>query len=198
MLDPVIYRLLCMVFALLFITAGVHKLGDRTRFRGILVAYQVLPERLTAALAWLVPVSELTLGLAWAAVWRIEQVAVLSACLLAVYAVVIAVNLQRGRTYIDCGCSLASVRARKDANGTQHLSIWLVYRNGVLLLAALVAGTGVTQRPIGGLGYFSILMATLALVFLYAAFNQLLINHNAIDSWRKPLTASAAIGGEHD
>lgn len=198
MLDPLLIQLIAVAFCLLLVSAGVHKLGDRLRFQGILAAYQISPVSLVAPLAWIVPVFEISLGLGWILGWRIDLVSVATAALLGAYALAMAINLMRGRTYIDCGCGLASAKASSEDNGVQQLSVWLVYRNIVLIVLALATSADMATRNFGVLDYFSLLAATLALVFIYAAFHQLLVNHNAIDSWRKPLLAESITGTDHD
>lgn len=198
MLDPLIFKLIAMVFALLLITAGVHKLDDRLRFQGILTAYQILPAILVVPASVIIPLSEIMIGLAWILAWRIDLVSVVTVALLTAYAMAMGINLMRGRTYIDCGCGFSSAKAKGDHSGIQQLSVWLVYRNLVLIALAFVAGAGITERGIGVLDYFSLTAATLALVFIYDAFNQLLMNNNAINSWRKPLLTDAGTEAQHD
>lgn len=187
MLDPLILRLITMLFALLLITAGAHKLGDLSRFQGILKNYRILPEPLLATVSLLLPFLEILIGLGWVFVWRIDLVSAATALLLTAYAMAMAVNLVRGRTYIDCGCGFSGNKAKTENGGIQQLSAWLVYRNFILIMLALIANADVSARAFGALDYFSVIAATLALVIGYGAFNQLLVNHNAINSWRKPL-----------
>ncbi len=187
MLDPLALRLITMLFALLLITAGAHKLGDLQRFQGVLKNYQILPAQSVGVFGLLMPCVEILIGLGWIFAWRIDLVSMLTAALLAVYAFAIGLNLFRGRSYIDCGCGFSSTKTLSDNTEIQQLSIWLVYRNILLILLALLANSEVKLRAFVMLDYFSIIAATIVLVFAYAAFNQLLVNHNAIDSWRRPL-----------
>lgn len=186
MLDPLLLRLIAMLFALLLITAAAHKLGDLLRFQGILRDYRILPEQLIGVVSLLVPCAEVLLGFGWVFLWRIDLVSAMTAALLTAYAIAMGINLMRGRTYIDCGCGFSSSRTKTGNSGIQQLSSWLVYRNLVLIVLAVIASTGISTsaRSFGALDYFSIIAATLALVFAYGAFNQLLVNHNAIASWR--------------
>lgn len=194
MLDPLLLRLIAMLFALLLITAAAHKLGDLLRFQGILRDYRILPEQLIGVSSLLVPFTEILLGLGWVFLWRIDLVSALTAALLLAYAVAMGINLLRGRTYIDCGCGFSSSRTKTPNSSIQQLSSWLVYRNLVLAGLALLANISTGARSFGALDYFSIIAATLALVFAYGAFNQLLVNHNAIASWRE----NRSRGESHD
>lgn len=198
MLDPLLFQLISVSFCLLLIAAGMHKLAERLRFQGILAAYQILPAFLIVPLSLLIPVFELLLGLGWAIGWRIGLVATATASLFALYAVAMSINLIRGRSYIDCGCGLSSAKAHSEDNGVQRLSVWLVSRNIFLIGFALAAGAGMTGRNFALLDFVSLIAATLALVFIYGAFHQLLVNHNAIDSWRRPLLAESTAGEDHD
>jgi len=121
-----------------------------------------------------------------------------TASLFAVYGIAMCINLMRGRSYIDCGCGLSSAKAHSEDNSVQQLSVWLVSRNILLIGFALAAGANMNARSFAVLDYFSLIAATLALVFIYGAFHQLLVNHNAIDSWRKPLLAESSAGEDHD
>ncbi len=198
MLDPLIFRLIAIAFALLLITAGLHKIGDRLRFQGILRGYQILPEHLIAPVSMTIPVVETLLGLAWAFAWQIDLVSVATAALLTAYGMAMGINLMRGRSYIDCGCGFSSLKASQNDSGVQQLSKWLVVRNLVLMVLATIASADVSDRSMGVLDYFSLVAALLALIFLYAAFNQLLVNNNAIDSWRKPLLKKIEVEVSHD
>lgn len=189
MLDPLLFRLISFLMALLFGLAAMHKLNDATGFRGILAAYDVLPSAWVSPIAFAIPMLEIALGFAWLFAWRPELISLASVLLLSSYVLAIGINLLRGRSYIDCGCSFSSVNASGDDNSVQQLSVWLIYRNLLLIGLAYSAGLEVGTRSIGTLDYFSLVAALLALAFVYAAFNQLLINHNAIDSWRTPLIA---------
>lgn len=194
MLDPLLLRLIAMLFALLLITAATHKLGNLLRFQGILSEYRILPEQLIGVVSLLVPGIEFLLGLGWVFLWRIDLVSTMTAALLTAYAIAMGINLLRGRTYIDCGCGFSASRTKTGNNSIQQLSSWLVYRNLVLVGLALIANIGSSARSFGALDYFSIIAATLALVFAYGAFNQLLVNHNAIASWRE----NRSRGDSHD
>jgi hypothetical protein len=198
MLDPLLFQLIAVSFCLLLVAAGLHKLADRLRFQGILTAYQVLPAFLLAPLSLLIPLLEIVLGLSWAIGWQTGLVSMATASLFAVYGTAMSVNLMRGRSYIDCGCGLSSAKAHSKDNGVQQLSVWLVSRNILLIGFALAAGASMNARSFAVLDYFSLIAATLALVFIYGAFHQLLVNHNAIDSWRKPLLAESSAGEDHD
>lgn len=183
MLDPLVIKVLSLAFAVLLAAAAWHKLSDRVRFRGILSAYQVLPEALVAPAAWFVALVEIALAVAWASGWSLEPAAWATACLLSLYTLAIGVNLLRGRTYIDCGCGFG-------AHGVQQLSGRLLLRNAVLIALALAAALPPAPRELILVDYAGLAGACLVLALLYAGANQLLLNAQAINSWRKPPAGS--------
>jgi hypothetical protein len=182
MLDPQIIRCVALALGLLFLLAGAHKFGDRARFGGILANYRMVPVLLVSPLTLLMPLLELALGLFWlVAVIRLQTGALLpvsSALLLTVYALAIAVNLVRRRNHIDCGCGFA-----KNDSG-QRLSPWLVFRNLLLAAMAMTPLLGAVDRRLGVADHLLLVLISVALILLYAAFNQLLSNQGAIASWR--------------
>ena len=184
MIDPLIYRIIALSFSLLFFFAALHKLGNRGNFKAILLAYKILPAGTLNIVSLLIPVVELTLGLAWLVfspfLVQYNLVPLVSMMLLGSYTFSIALNLIRGRNYIDCGCGFA----KNSGNDIQQLSSGLVVRNSILILATLVAAFPSTARELGFIDHFALLMATLTLVLLYGGFNQLLSNRSAINTWR--------------
>jgi hypothetical protein len=186
MLDPQIFRCIALGFGLLFILASAHKLGDRTRFRAIVSDYRVMPAVLVPAVAFLIPVSELLAGSLWVVSVFVPPVipasGLFTCALLTVYGLAISVNLTRGRTHIDCGCSFSS--GHGDSRSGQLLSVGLVVRNLSLAVVSLVPLLGVSSRALTLMDHGLLLLITLTLLLFYAAFNQLLVNQGAIASWR--------------
>jgi len=191
MLDPLILRIISVGFALLFIFAAAHKFNNKLQFLGILEAYQILPRAMLDLVVNVIPVLELMLGLAWALTAllfiQITLLPLISAMLLSTYAMAIAINLFRGRSYIDCGCGFSSVAgtalSESKSGGIQQLSRALVVRNCMLTIAALMALIPPSLRELGFMDFLSLVIATFTLVLLYGAFNQLLVNRNIIGAW---------------
>ena len=131
MIDPAIGALLAGAFALLFVSAALQKLRSPERFAELFRAYQVLPEGV-ARLAWLVPALELITGVALLARRSRVGASAVGAALLLGYAAAIAINLQRGRRDLACGCGGPEER--------RTIAGWMVWRNLVLagLLAAML------------------------------------------------------------
>ncbi|MFT4887250.1 MAG: hypothetical protein ACJA2D_001499 [Pseudohongiellaceae bacterium] len=181
-----------MGFALMFALAALHKMDDRNTFLSILKAYKIIPRFMLRASALSIPMLELMLALGWLQAGLLgssyPMITALSACLLVVYGLAIAINLLRGRTNIDCGCSLASAKkSTADDNGhesQQSISINLVWRNVCLALLTLTALTPITARQLGAIDYIGLAGALLVLVLLYASLTQLIATNQIIRSWR--------------
>lgn len=189
MIDPLLFRIIALSFALLFLLAAAHKLGDRNRFRANLDAYQILPAALGGFAAAAIPLMELLVGLGWLTLAlsgaELLVIPLLSAALLAAYTLAMAINLMRGRSYIDCGCSFARENSATSANASQKISSGLIARNSILVALALSSMLPVSARALQSIDLFALCLATISLIFIYGAFNQLLMNRNAIDSWRR-------------
>ena len=191
MLDPLILRIIAVGLALLFIFAAAHKFNNKRQFLGILEAYQIMPSAMLSLAVNVIPVLELMLGLAWALTAllfiQITLLPLISAMLLITYAMAIAINLFRGRSYIDCGCGFSSMagptRSESESGGIQQLSRALVVRNCVLTVVALMAVIPPSSRDLGFMDFLSLVTASFAFVLLYGAFNQLLVNRNIIGAW---------------
>jgi len=191
LLDPLLLRIIATGLALLFIPAAVHKFSHQPQFAAQLAAYQIVPVSLLGICSLAIPVFELLLGIAWLMSGLLgsitSTIAISSAFLLGIYTFGITVNLLRGRTHIDCGCSLTTLLGdARENNESQNLSYWLLLRNSLLIGAALAAALPATARSFAILDYFSLLAAVLSLVFIYAAYNQLMTNNNSIRVWRNP------------
>jgi hypothetical protein len=172
MLDPAVGLLLSVTSALLFGSAGVHKLRDLRRFDEIFSAYGVMPGFSRRRLSWGVPLSRgvpvvelaVAVGLL-AAASRVYAVGVGIVLLLA-YAAAIGVNLHRGRRDLACGCGGPDER--------RPIAPWMVWRN--VLLAAALAVTLVpwTTRPLGFTDAVTLTFGLLTLALIYLCVDQLM------------------------
>jgi hypothetical protein len=127
--DPVVDLVLRGALAVLFASAAVHKLRDVAAFREIVRAYRLVPDAAIAA-APAIAVGELAVAALVMLPSARSSAPLAAASLLTLYSTVIAVNLARGRRSIDCGCGPLGAR--------QPISEWLVARNAVLVVAALL------------------------------------------------------------
>ena len=169
--DPVIATIIRFALGWLFLAASAHKLRDMVDFRSVLATYRILPERLVAVAAWLVVGTEICIGVGM--LWQLTFAYTAGAALLLAYGAAMAINLLRGRRFIDCGCGGA----------TQPLSVGLVLRNVVLAVAAVIALVPAPARPLGWLDIVSMVAGVLVLGALYAATNQLLAARARLEEW---------------
>ena len=179
MIDPLLPTAIALGFAVLFVAAAWHKLSARGRFEAILRDYRLLPEFLVRPVALLMPVVELTLGLGWMSGVSTRVTALASAALLATYAFAMAINLMRGRVYIDCGCGFGTSAGEEPA-----LSSSMVARNIILIGLALLPLVPATGRDLGITDFVVVLASVLTAILLYAGSGQLIKNRAAIMTWR--------------
>jgi len=110
--------------ALIFARAAWHKLGEFTEFTGFVADYRLLPERLVRPASMAIVGGELLVVLAQLVPGGQVYGLLMAIVMLALYAFGMAINITRGRTFIECGCGGA----------VQPLSWTLVIRNSVLIL----------------------------------------------------------------
>lgn len=91
------------MLAAVWLVAGVAKISDLDGMQRSIVAFDLVPFSTTAALAFIIPASEILLGLLLLAGVGVRVAAVGSAVLLGVFMVAIAAAWARGLA-IDCGC----------------------------------------------------------------------------------------------
>lgn len=179
MIDPLLTKAIALGFAVLFIGAAWHKLSGVDRFEAILSEYRLLPTFMNRTLAMLIPVIELLLGVGWISGLQPRTTAMVSAALLATYALAIGINLVRGRIFIDCGCGFGAA-----ADTEQPLSSGLVARNLLLIGLAGITLIPVSPRELGAVDYVVVLATLLTAILLYAGSGQLIKNRAAIKTWR--------------
>ena len=166
MVDPVIPLVVTLALALLWFVAAAQKLRGFAVFVTVLADYRLVPRRATRACAGAVIGLELALGICLLIPVLRSLALAGSALLVALYAVAIAVNLFRGRRFIDCGC-MGPV-------GQQSLSGALVARNLLLAFVALAAMLPVQGRALVWFDAIAVTAAVCAAALLYAAINRLI------------------------
>lgn len=180
MLDPLIVEAISIGLGLMFLVSAVHKLNDSTQFRVTLIEYQLLPDALVVPASRVIPIVEILLGGGWLlSFYQQSLTAVASSILLGIYAAAVALNIYRGRVHFDCGCGFGGKNDRE-----QYLSGGLVFRNLILVAAALLTLLPTGSRVFGFGDYLTLVATLLALALLFAAANQLLANRAAINTWR--------------
>jgi Methylamine utilisation protein MauE len=166
MLDPAIGLLMIAAIALLFGSAGVHKLRDLKRFEEIFSAYGLV----TSAARWhfsrVIPILELAVaaGLLFDAsrTWA----GAVGIGLLSTYAAAITVNLRRGRRDLACGCGGPDER--------RPIAPWMVWRNIVIALVLAGALAPWTVRPLNFTDAVTVTFGLLTLALIYLCVDQLM------------------------
>ena len=161
-----------VLVALVFLTAEVGKLRHRVVFQGVVANYRLLPQIAVPAFALLLPPVEIAVaaGLLFApSSWS----AVCAAALLILFAVAMAINIQRGRRHIDCGCFQGALK--------QTLSWILVARNAGLTLLLAVPAT-VAAGALAPSGAAEALLAGTVLFVLLQSMNVL---WSVVPAWRQ-------------
>ena len=166
MLDPAFGYLIIAGIALLFASAGAHKLRDLARFADAFAEYRVLPDALARRLAWLIPSVEL--GVAASLLWEPGRrtAVVAGVTVLIAYASGLGVNLLRGRRDLDCGCGTARDR--------RAIATWMVWRNLILAAVLGIAVLPWSPRAFNLIDWLTVMGGLTVGVTLYAAVDRLL------------------------
>lgn len=165
MIDPVIELSLRSGLALLFAVAAWHKAWNRPRFAATVRAYRLLPPWMVSPATWGVPCAEAAIAMGFLYT-PTHEVAVFAAVpLLMLYTFAIAANLVRGRHEIDCGCFASSARV--------PLSGWLLFRNGVLIVAACLLLLPMRERMLLWVDLLTVVVTLIVLSVLWAAGQRL-------------------------
>jgi Methylamine utilisation protein MauE len=168
LMDPALTWTVTLALSTLFGASAAMKFAGLERFAAALDNYRILPLAFVAPAAWSIPAWEAlaAIGLLFAATRT--GAAILTAALLAVFSVAIAVNLARGRREIDCGCFGRALR--------QPLSGSLLIRNAALFALAAAVMVPAQIRPLHAIDFVTIVFGSATLIVLYASMNYLLAN----------------------
>jgi hypothetical protein len=167
-LDPAIGILVLACVALLFASAGVHKLRDIGRFDEIFAAYEIVPAAWGTMISRLVPILEIAVAVGLAVKVSRPYAAAFGIVMLAGYAVAIAVNLRRGRRDLACGCGGPGDR--------RPIAAWMIGRNAVIALAAAAVFTAWSARPLSATDGITVAFGLLTVALVYLCIDQLFGN----------------------
>lgn len=167
-LDPIYSQIVAALVAFVFAHAATHKVMEYARHVGIVADYQIMP-------AWFVPLlAPLIIVLEFAAAILVLLPAtrstglILAAGLLLAYLFSIGLNLQRGRTSIDCGCGWGS---------QEHpISGWLLIRNLLFILATASALLPLANRSLYLADWILVALASSAVIAVYYIGDSLIVN----------------------
>ncbi|HUA35532.1 MAG TPA: MauE/DoxX family redox-associated membrane protein [Candidatus Binataceae bacterium] len=168
MIDPVIIWIATLALAAIFTASAIIKFADLDEFRGALENYRIAPEATAPLLMIAIPATELAAAVAIVIPDTRSCGAAIVFALIAVFTAAIAINLWRGRVYIDCGCFGPALH--------QKIGWRLVVRNGVLAILAMVAAMPQFGRALETLDLVTIALGAATSVLVYAAANVLLAN----------------------
>jgi uncharacterized membrane protein YphA (DoxX/SURF4 family) len=146
---------------LVFALAALDKMRHWRVLEGVIGNYRLLPSRLVRPAAYVLPPVELALAAALLSGIMILPAAAAAMTLLLIFALAMAINIRRGRDFIDCGCHQSFLR--------QTLKPALVARN-LLLTALLSVSLASPLMPPAGPATIGV-AAGLALFLLYLIAN---------------------------
>jgi hypothetical protein len=146
---------------LVFILAATQKAMHWRILPGVIANYRLLPRWAALPAAALLPPVEMILAILLLSAQFQFWPALGTIALLGLFGAAMAINIRRGRDYIDCGCGDSFLR--------QSLSWMLVARNG--LLAALLVPSLAMTAPISMALALSGVAAGLSLLLLYLLLN---------------------------
>jgi hypothetical protein len=167
-IDPAFQLALRFALAAVLLQAATHKLRSVAGFAAAIMAYRLLPERLSFAAAATFAAAELAIGCALLLPTAGPLPALAAGALIALYSLAVAVNLARGRREIDCGCTGPAAR--------QPLRGALLVRNAVLVAAAATCALPVAMRPLVWIDALTIAAGMASLWIAYAAIETALSN----------------------
>jgi hypothetical protein len=163
-LDPVFGAMIAICFAALFASAALHKWRNLAAFEQAFAAYALLTQIPKLHLTWLVPLCETAVAVGLLA-GATRAGAAAGALLLLGYAGAIALNLQRGRRDIACGCGGPDQR--------RPIAGWMAWRNFVLALLLAIAIWPCSERAITWMDGATIVFGAAAAVVVYLCVDRL-------------------------
>jgi Methylamine utilisation protein MauE len=158
-MDPFFELTIAWSLAALFAGSTLHKLQALPEWPGVVRNYRLMPDAFGGAAAWLILCAgALTAGaLLFETTRRVGAIA--AALQLLIFGAAIGINIERGRTAIDCGCFGSRLR--------QGISRWMVARNAVLALCSLSLLLPASPRMLSAMEVAVCLGLILTLAFLY-------------------------------
>ncbi len=166
-----ILLMLRFFLAIVLLTGSAEKLLDIGIFTGQVRNYRLLPDALVQPFALLFPATEI--GAALLLFFSATSIPVIAVLLAATLGVMI--NLQRGRTHIDCGCG---------GPAGQPISGFILGRNILLMMLAWLSARHFTFNLLSGLDVSIALLGGMTMSGFYFAANQLVANQLRMHSER--------------
>lgn len=174
-MDPVLIWSGSIVFFLLFLSAGVHKITAPAYYRGLIGRYLPLPPVPAGVAGSVAGITEISTGILILLPVSRPVAAWCALALLLAYFLLIMTGLLRGLD-MDCGCS--------GPLGRQKLSVWLLFRNLVLAAGVWLLTMPSTSRLTGVADIMIVVCSSAALIMIYISFEHLLANQEKLASLR--------------
>jgi hypothetical protein len=159
--DPALHAVARGMLALVLLRAAWHKARDLRGFQVALDDYALLPGSWTPAVALGLVAAEVALAAFLLVPATAAAGGLAAAVLLVLYSGAMAVNLLRGRRWIDCGCG--------GAMAGRVVGEALLVRNAGLVLVAFVAAAPISARSLSGVDALTIAFGGGAAILLYVA-----------------------------
>lgn len=161
--EPVVTWALRGFLALLFATAAVSKLQNLEEFYGVVRNFRLIPDGASRVVAFVLPIVELAVAAGLLIRPIAAPAAFTAAVLLAGFGAAIAINVVRGRTYIDCGCMRQGMK--------QPISWLLVLRNAVLTVLGLAVALLLPAVPAAGVAdlFVGLAAGSIAMILYFSA-----------------------------
>ncbi|CAG4906099.1 MauE/DoxX family redox-associated membrane protein [Paraburkholderia saeva] len=172
-LDPVVSTIALAATSIVTLIGALAKALRLHAFKRSVAGFGLLPQALVAPVAAGIPAFEVVAVLAFLLPATRFSGAAALVVLFAAFALALAVNVARGHTDIDCGCSgfVTSTREVPHAIGWTHVA-----RTLFLALLAASAWMPQTARDIVWIDYLTVLAGTLITVAVLLTLDVLLAN----------------------
>jgi hypothetical protein len=180
MLDPVILMMCIATTTIVTLASAVPKWRGQKRFASSLAAFALLPSFAVKPLAYLLPMIETAGAIALLFPSTHAAAAMLLIALFGAFALALAINVARGHTDIDCGCSGFIAGVVKEA----RIGWWHVGRALVLVAFASLTLMPPALRTLVWFDYVSASACTLFAVAAWFTLDVLLVNLPKLDSLR--------------
>lgn len=134
---PLVLLIFRLFLSIVFFISSINKMRQFQQFTAIITAYRLLPETWSKTLALAITSTEFSVSMLLFMGWQSQIAAFVSIFMLFIFSIAMGINLIRGHTDLDCGCS--------GAKHAQKISFRLVGRNIALSIVAasiLVWGGG--------------------------------------------------------
>lgn len=154
--------------AIIFLLASLHKTLNWRSFVGTVKSYRLLPECFASTTAIIITGIEWFLVLLLVSHFSNILAGMLAMGLFGLYFAAMGINIFRGHTAIDCGCSFTNREA--------PLSLWHLLRNAILFGLSFLMTLPQSSGYYGLFEQSQAILASVCLAVLYLAFESMIEN----------------------